>query len=167
MCLEFVKLKALPSAYTACISEVVRRRVFGRILSDSVNEDLAAALNAFRDAESAKRRAFIAEYGMLPVDLVHGLTQMPGSLRIAYDHSKEEALPRIQDDIDSATATLRQELERTLGSSWSHKMGDGLEAKRESATKMELLKAETRWKAGYCTLTLFVSLWVVMMQDVP
>lgn len=157
ICAEFVKLKALPSAYAACISEVVRRRVFGRILSDTVNEDLCAALTAFRDAEGAKRKEFIAEYGMLPVDLVDGLTQMPGTLRISYDQTKDDVLPRIEDDMESITKSVSQELKRTLGSSWSPKNGingDGLELNRERAKKMELLKAETRWKAGHCALYL-------------
>jgi len=111
---EFVKLKALPDAYSACIREIVRRRAFGILMQRELNQHLVGIFDIFRNAEQSKRKKFIAEYGMLPVDLVDGLTNMPGQIRVAYQAHNEESLPVIDDEIDVIKAAIGREFRQTI-----------------------------------------------------
>eukprot|EP01084_Bolivina_argentea_P086872 156981_1 len=67
-------------------------------MQNEINCHLNRVFDVFRNAEISKRKSFIAEYGMLPVDLVSGLTKMPGLISIRYAVKNELLLPQMADD---------------------------------------------------------------------
>ncbi|RHY60627.1 hypothetical protein DYB34_009395, partial [Aphanomyces astaci] len=77
---QFAELKhvqLLPQAYDACVVEIKRRRQYGRLFQARINE-MGEAMVGMRDAEIAKREAFLREHGQhLPRDLAPGLTEKP------------------------------------------------------------------------------------------
>jgi len=111
---EFVKLKALPDAYIACLDEIARRRCFGLLLQTEINAHLHAIFETFRAQECGKRRHFIQEYGMLPVDLVAGLTSMPGAVTVAYQYRNEESLPMVDEKLEIHRHALSKELRHVM-----------------------------------------------------
>ena len=158
---EFVKLKALPNAYNACIQEVVRRKVFGSLINDEINNHLLNIFTNFRNSEILKRKNFINEYGMLPVDLIDGLTNMPGNIKISYNYSNEQSLPDINDDIKNIEDALYKEFKQSIKDyafnndecAWiwkgeeqnndDNKQKNGYHKKNNN---IDLLKEETKWK---------------------
>ncbi len=56
---EFVKLKALPSAYKHCIDEIVRRRAFGIVMNNEMNNHMTNIFTTFRNAEINKRNSLL------------------------------------------------------------------------------------------------------------
>ena len=51
---------------------------------------------------------------MLPVDLVNGLTNMPGNIKVTYNHNNEESLPIIDTNINLMKQSLSKEFELTI-----------------------------------------------------
>lgn len=154
---EFVKLKALPNAYNACIEEIVRRKVFGYLVNDEINNHLLNIFTNFRNSEILKRKNFINEYGMLPVDLVNGLTNMPGNIKISYNYLNEESLPDINDNIKNIKDRLYKEFKESIKDytfnndecKWIWKGIEGINNDNEQKNgyhKLDLLKEETKWK---------------------
>ncbi|RHY10124.1 hypothetical protein DYB25_005413 [Aphanomyces astaci] len=73
---QFAELKHV-EAYDACVVEIKRRRQYGRLFQARINE-MGEAMVGMRDAEIAKREAFLREHGQhLPRDLAPGLTEKP------------------------------------------------------------------------------------------
>ena len=162
---EFVKLKALPDAYKACIKEIIRRRAFGILINNEINNHLFTIFDIFRNEEISKRKKFINEYGMLPVDLVEGLTKMPGNIKISYNYSIEESLPIIDKDINIIKQSLSKELEQCINDyttqndnncKWKWKCNGSLEdverngyhgeEKQNKVNNIDLLKEQNKWK---------------------
>merc|ERR1712228_37883 len=156
---EFVKLKALPSAYDHCIGEIVRRRAFGIIMNNEINQHLFCIFDCFRNSEIEKRKTFISEYGILPFDLVNGLRNMPGQIVIKYNHCNEEQLPIIDCDIDKVKSLLCREFEDTIldyttstnqCNKWkwngNQNKNEMIQIQQTNQSNIHLFKEQNKWK---------------------
>ncbi|ETV87282.1 hypothetical protein, variant 4 [Aphanomyces astaci] len=97
---QFAELKhvqLLPQAYDACVVEIKRRRQYGRLFQARINE-MGEAMVGMRDAEIAKREAFLREHGQhLPRDLAPGLTEKPSHCIVSM-RPFDTNLPAIEED---------------------------------------------------------------------
>eukprot|EP01084_Bolivina_argentea_P269208 457465_1 len=150
---EFVKLKALPSAYIHCIDEIVRRRAFGILVNNELNNNIYNIFNIFRNKEIEKRKQFINEYGMLPVDLVNGLTKMPGNIKIIYDKKNEDLLPIIDQNIDKIQYKLYKEFEIEINkynTKWKYgnnSSNNHIIHNNNNNNNINLYKEQNKWKS--------------------
>ncbi|ETW05950.1 hypothetical protein, variant [Aphanomyces invadans] len=98
--LQFAELKhieLLPHAYEACVAEIKRRRQYGRIFQLRINE-MGQAMVAMREAEIAKREAFLRDHGQhLPRDFAPGLTEKPSHCIVSM-RPFDTNLPGIEED---------------------------------------------------------------------